>query len=89
MPFLTSFSAGCPVTSTPMTVTVPAVGRMSPAIAFSKVDFPAPLGPTMAVIAPLRATTLTPSMTGGPPYPAVSRLTSRTGATPALLMVTA
>src|ERR1700736_1914902 len=70
-------SAGCPVTSVPSTNTRPLVGRIKPAIAFSSVDLPAPLGPTIAVIAPRRALTLTFSTTGGPPQPAVSPSTVR------------
>src|SRR5581483_8791572 len=78
MPIPTIFSAARPVTSLPSTVTLPALGRISPAIALSRVDLPAPLGPTMAVIAPSRATMLTPLITGGPPYPAVRFSTTRT-----------
>src|SRR5437016_13330032 len=76
MPPRTSFSVGWPVTCRPSTRTLPAVGRISPATALSSVDFPAPLGPTTAVIWPRRAVMLTPSMMGGPPYPATSSSTS-------------
>src|SRR5579862_2926076 len=45
----------------------------TPLIALSSVDFPAPFGPTMAVIFPARTVSEMSSMIGGPPYPAVSR----------------
>src|SRR5580700_1761901 len=77
MPRRTSFSDARPVASRPSIITVPALALMTPAIALSNVDFPAPLGPTTAVMAPRRARTLTFSTIGGPPYPAVSPETSR------------
>src|SRR5579872_398746 len=88
MPIPTIFSAARPVTSLPSTVTLPALGRISPAIALSSVDLPAPFGPTIAVIAPRRATMLTPLITGGPPYPAVSFSTTRTVGAVSSLSVT-
>src|SRR5579864_332415 len=87
-PLPTILSAGWPVTSLPRTVTVPEVGRMRPAIALRSVDLPAPLGPTMAVIAPLRAAMLTPVITGGPPYPAVSFSTTSAGTSPSVFSIT-
>src|ERR1700693_3150862 len=80
MPRRTSFSDGNPVASLPSTLTVPALERITPAIALSNVDFPAPLGPTIAVMAPRWARTLTPSTIGAPPYPAVRSATSRAAA---------
>src|ERR1700730_12627135 len=77
MPRRTSFSLGRPVTFLPSTRTVPALGRMTPAIALSTVDLPAPLGPTMAVMAPRWARRLTFSAIGGPPYPAATHSTAR------------
>src|SRR5580704_9969366 len=44
----------------------------TPLSALSSVDFPAPFGPTMAVIFPARIVSEMSSMMGGPPYPAVS-----------------
>jgi hypothetical protein len=38
-------SGGTPVTSAPSIVMDPEMGGTTPAMAFSKVDFPAPLGP--------------------------------------------
>src|SRR5580704_1096691 len=77
MPRRTSFSEGRPVASRPSTATVPAFAVITPAMALSSVDLPAPLGPTMAVIAPRCARRLTFSTIGGPPYPAVRPCTSR------------
>src|ERR1700694_4898043 len=83
MPRRTSFSEGSPVASLPSTVIVPDFGVITPAMALSRVDLPAPLGPTIAVMAPRLARTLTFSMIGGPPYPAVRADTSSAAATPA------
>ena len=52
MPRRTSFSEGSPVASLPSTVSVPDFELITPAIALRSVDFPAPLGPTIAVITP-------------------------------------
>src|ERR1700680_1721447 len=83
MPRRTSRSEGRPVASLPSTVIVPAFGLITPAMALSRVDLPAPLGPTIAVMAPRWARTLTFSMIGGPPYPAVRPDTSSAAATSA------
>src|SRR5207302_3204137 len=80
MPSRISFSGARPVTSLPLSSTRPAAGRSSPAIAFSSVDFPAPLGPTTAVTRPGPASMLTFWMIGGPPYPAARPCVTRTGA---------
>src|SRR5215469_14989987 len=54
----------------PPAKTSPRVVRSTPASALSRVDFPAPFGPTTAVIFPACTEIETSSMTGGPPYPA-------------------
>src|SRR6266513_2881228 len=79
MPSRISFSGASPVTSLPLSSTRPAAGRISPAIAFSSVDFPAPWGPTTAVTRPGPASMLTSWMMGGPPYPAARPRVTRTG----------
>src|SRR5438309_7244981 len=79
MPSRISFSGARPVTSLPLSSTRPAAGRISPAIAFSSVDFPAPFGPTTAVTRPGCASMLMSWMMGGPPYPAARPRVSRTG----------
>src|SRR5579859_636899 len=58
----------------PWTYTSPRETFSSPLSALSRVDFPAPFGPTMAVIFPARTVSEMSSMIGGPPYPAVSAL---------------
>src|SRR5207302_1483356 len=79
MPSRINFSGARPVTSLPLSSTRPAAGRISPAIALSSVDFPAPLGPTTAVTRPDPASMPTFWMMGGPPYPAVRPCVTRTG----------
>src|SRR5262249_19691627 len=52
---------------TPSITTVPASGRMNPAIRFSSVVFPHPEGPTIATNSPSRTLKLTLSMTSSRP----------------------
>ena len=65
----TSWSAVSPVVSLAAHLDLAAGGPDHPAMAFIRVDFPAPFGPTMAVIAPGLASREMSSMMGGPPYP--------------------
>ena len=51
----------------PATVTVPAVGRSSPAIRLSRVDFPDPDGPLIAATSPAATLMLTSMSAGLPP----------------------
>src|ERR1700731_1993086 len=59
-----------PVVLAPHTKTSPREGRSTPASALSRVDFPAPFGPTTAAIFPGYTLIETSSMIGGPPHPA-------------------
>ena len=52
----------------PATVTVPAVGRSSPAIRFSIVDFPLPDAPITATTSPAATLMLTSPRAGGEPF---------------------
>src|SRR6266849_235589 len=61
-----------PVTSSPSACTRPDIGLRRPMIALRRVDFPEPLGPTIATIEPASAFSPMPSMTGSWVYPAVS-----------------
>src|SRR5579859_25841 len=63
----------------PRTKTSPREVRSTPLSAFSSVDFPAPFGPTTAVIFPGYTLSETSSMTGGPPYPAHTPSARSTG----------
>ena len=51
----------------PAMATVPAVGRSSPAIRFSNVDFPLPDGPMTATTSPVATFMLTSASAGGAP----------------------
>ncbi len=51
----------------PATVTVPAVGRSSPAMRLSSVDLPLPDGPMTATTSPAATPMLTPASAGGAP----------------------
>ncbi len=51
----------------PATVTVPAVGRSSPAIMLSSVDLPLPDGPMTATTSPAATPMLTSASAGGAP----------------------
>ena len=51
----------------PATVTVPAVGRSSPAMRLSRVDFPDPDGPMIAATSPAATVMLTSASAGLPP----------------------
>ena len=66
----------------PSNVMVPEVGRSRPAIAFSRVLFPAPLGPTTATISPSSISNVIPSTAGTPPKCFVSASTSSSGVVP-------
>ena len=68
MPLRTSFSVATPVMSGAVEPHgCPELTRMIPTSAFRRVDLPAPLGPTIAVIRPARVRRLTSEMTGAPP----------------------
>src|SRR5579863_10190612 len=69
-----------PVVLAPRTKTSPLEGRSTPASALSRVDFPAPFGPTTAAILPAYTLIETSSMIGGPPYPALTASARSTGA---------
>ncbi len=56
--------------------TLPAVAAMSPAMAPSRVDLPAPLGPTRAISSPCRMSRSTPDRTVAPPSCTVRARTS-------------
>ena len=60
-------SAAQPVMSAPSKWTLPAVGRTNPAIIAKVVVFPAPLGPSSAVIAPSFAVNETERTACSPP----------------------
>ena len=51
----------------PATVTVPVVGRSSPAMRLSSVDFPLPDGPMMATTSPAATSRLTSATAAGAP----------------------
>ncbi len=55
------------VTAAPRTKASPREVLSTPASALSRVDFPAPFGPTTAAILPGYTLIETSSMTGGPP----------------------
>ena len=59
-PLLTSFSVGLFPTGVSPTSTSPALGRIRPLITLSRVDFPAPLGPSSANTLPGGTTRSTP-----------------------------
>src|SRR5216684_574971 len=68
-----------PASAVPPTVTVPDVGRSSPATRLRSVDLPPPDGPMMAVNSPSSTWRLRSSITGrlaGPPYDLVTALNS-------------
>src|SRR5215831_11389510 len=67
------------VALTPCTKTSPREAFSTPLSAFSRVDFPAPFGPTTAAIFPGYTLSETSSMTGGPPYPAHTPAARSTG----------
>src|SRR5215469_14338924 len=56
-----------PTMGSPCRVIWPCLGRSSPLIARSRVDFPAPFGPTTQVIPPCTTSRLTPRSTSPPP----------------------
>src|SRR5271165_404491 len=60
-----------PVRGSPRCSTRPSRGRSTPLITASSVDLPAPLGPTMHVMAPAGTSKETSCRTSPPPYPAV------------------
>ena len=51
----------------PATVTVPSVGRSSPAMRLSRVDFPLPEGPMTAATSPVATSMLRSASAGGAP----------------------
>src|SRR6266571_7249299 len=59
-----------PASGAPRSVMLPRRGRSSPLIVASRVDLPAPFGPTMQVIPPSGTVSDTPCSTSPPPYPA-------------------
>src|SRR5215472_2507912 len=63
----------------PRTKTSPREALSTPAIALSRVDFPAPFGPTTAATFPACTVIETSEMTGGPPYPAHTPSARSTG----------
>src|SRR6516225_4125009 len=65
-----------PVSRSPCSVTSPSRGRRSPLMVLSRVDFPAPFGPTTQVIPPCMTLMDTPRRTSPPPYPATTPATS-------------
>src|SRR5215467_9084940 len=65
-----------PVSGSPCSVISPSRGRSSPLIVASRVDFPAPFGPTTQVIPPGATWMDTPRRTSPPPYPATTPATS-------------
>src|SRR5215831_2447396 len=67
-----------PATGSPRSRMLPRRGRSSPLIVASRVDLPAPLGPTTQVIPPSGTVSDTPCSTSPPPYPAT--IPSRTRA---------
>src|SRR5215469_1126047 len=67
----------------PRTYTSPRVAFSTPLKALSRVDLPAPFGPTMAVIFPDSTASETSSTIGGPPYPAVTP-SARSAGSPAV-----
>src|SRR6516225_3496984 len=67
------------VTSVAPTVTTPALTRTTPTMLLSRVLFPDPLAPTSDTTSPGSARTVTPRITGSPPYPAVTPV-ARSGA---------
>src|SRR5215469_7939965 len=68
-----------PVSRSPCSVTSPSRGRRSPLMVASRVDFPAPFGPTTQVIPPCMTRMDTPRRTSPPPYPATTPATSSAG----------
>src|SRR5215471_14366345 len=68
-----------PVSGSPCSVISPRRGRSSPLIVASRVDFPAPFGPTTQVIPPCMTCMETPRRTSPPPYPATTPATSSAG----------
>ena len=60
IPWRAVMSADVLVMSSPLKVTVPAVGRTRPQMPFSNVDFPAPLVPRSATISPSMTSKSTP-----------------------------
>ena len=68
MPLRAVTSAGTLVMSSPLKVTVPAVGRTRPQMPLSKVDLPAPLVPSSATISPSRTSKSTPKRICTWPY---------------------
>src|SRR5216684_326362 len=79
MPFRTRDSGRAWVTSSPASVTVPEVARISPLRAPSKVDFPAPLAPTSATSSACPTSRSIPKSTGPASKPAVRPRTSSRG----------
>src|SRR5215472_13992583 len=68
-----------PVSRSPCNVISPSRGRSSPLMTASRVDFPAPFGPTTQVIPPCATCRDTPRRTSPPPYPATRPVTSSAG----------
>src|SRR6266849_4849988 len=66
-------------TRSPASRTSPAESRSEPAMALSKVLFPAPFGPTTVTISPRLTSRDTSLMIGTVPYPASAETTSRCG----------
>src|SRR5215468_1370274 len=71
-----------PTSDSPRIVMLPRLGRSSPLIVASRVDLPAPFGPTTQVIPPSATVSDTPRSTSPPPYPATTSDTSNAGAPP-------
>src|SRR5215469_1974816 len=65
-----------PVSRSPSSVISPSRGLSSPLMVDSRVDFPAPFGPTTQVIPPCMTWMDTPRRTSPPPYPATTPATS-------------
>src|SRR6266702_4697004 len=71
-------SGGWLVTSDSSMVTVPALMRTTPTRLLSRVLLPEPLAPTSDTTSPGSACTVTPRITGSPPYPATTPATRST-----------
>ena len=80
IPAATATCEGAPASSRPSRRTDPPAGRTRPAMAFSVLLFPAPLGPMSATISPLPTVSETPRTASTCPYATRRSSTSSTGA---------
>jgi hypothetical protein len=76
IPLCLTLWAARPLTDAPRSRTLPDVGRSRPAMIFSSVLLPAPLGPTTATISPSSIPNVTPPTAGRPPKCFVTASTS-------------